>query len=110
MKKIILGAAASLLMLGSLNVFADVVKVNISGEPVTVMKSGDVYTFSGTTTYTTTSDYYYISVDGKRQVCYREVQSTFAGISPVDLSLKIGSDTVAVHCYDYSPEYFNVVQ
>jgi hypothetical protein len=98
-------------MILSANILADtttVTKVTISGEPVVVTKSGDMYTLPGSTTYTTKSDYYYLDVEGKKQVCYREVQSTFSGVNPVDLSIKIGNDVVTVHCYAYSPDYFIV--
>lgn len=96
-------------MIISFNLYADTItKVTISGEPVVVTKSGDFYMLPGSTTYTTKSDYYYLDVEGKKQVCYREVQSTFAGVDPVDLSLKIGSDTIAVYCYPSTSEYFIV--
>jgi len=109
MKTIFLSLVTSIFMILSLNTFADTVtKMTISGEPVVVTKSGNFYTLPGSTTYTTTSDYYYINADGTKEVCYRDVQSTFAGINPSDLSLKIGNDIVSVHCYTYSPDYFIV--
>lgn len=109
MKTIFLSLGASILMIFSLNAFSETVtKMTISGVPVVVTKSGNTYMLPGTTTYTTTSDYYYIDVNGEKQVCYRNVQSTFAGINPVDLSLKIGNDEVSVKCYTYSPDYFIV--
>lgn len=108
MKTIYLNLVITVFMIFSLNAFADVTKMTISGEPVVVTKSGNYYTLPGSTTYTTTSDYYYINADGTKEVCYREVQSTFGGMNPSDLSLKIGNDVVSVHCYTYSPDYFIV--
>jgi len=131
MKSILLSLTVSIFMILSLNAFAEtpttdtsitntpttntpaantstITKMTISGEPVVVTQSGTDYVLPGTTTYTTKSDYYFIDVNGKKQVCYREVQSTFAGINPVDLSLKIGNDTVSVKCYDFSLNYFIV--
>lgn len=106
MKKIFLSMAACSLALLSSYAFAD--KIIISGEPVVIEKSGDYYSFptNSATTYSPRSDYYYVSVDGTQRVCYRETQPALAGVNLMDMSLKIGSDTVAVHCYTYSPEYF----
>lgn len=104
MKKIF-PLATTILMILSLNVFADATTTTttITGTPVNVDVSGNTYTINGTTTYTTKSDYYYVMTpDGNKQVCYREAQSTYAGVNPVDVSLKIGNDLLSVHCYAYA--------
>lgn len=98
MKKIILGLA---LLLCSVSAFAD--KVVIKGEPVVIEKQGDMYVPASTFT---TSDYYYVSVNNTKRVCYQEVQPALAKIDMGIFAMKVGSDVVKVHCYDYSPDYF----
>lgn len=106
MKKIFLSMGLSALLLASLSAFAD--KMIITGQPVMVTKSGDAYKIPTTSTYTPTSDYYYVTVDNTRRVCYRDVQPGLSSVNSMDASLMIGTDKVPVHCYNYSADYFTV--
>jgi len=100
MKMSLFTLGTTMLLALSLNTFA--ASVTITGDPVKIDKSGDFYVLPTGSTYTTTSDYYYVIVDGKNRVCYREAQpQTSASADLLDLSLKIGVDTVPVHCYIY---------
>lgn len=105
MKTVFLSLASSILMILCLNTFADTTTVKtttITGNPDEVTVSGNTYTLPATTTYTTKSDYYYVvTPEGNKQVCYREVQTTYSGTNPIDASLKIGNDLISVHCYAY---------
>jgi hypothetical protein len=104
MKKVILIFTTFTLAFLSLNTFAQ--KLTITGQPVTIERSGDYYVLPANTTYTATSDYYYVDVSGTKRVCYREVQPALASANLVNLSLRVGTDTVAVNCYTYTPDYF----
>lgn len=91
----------SLLLAG--NAFAD--KITISGEPVVVEQKGDVYVVPSTVK---SSDYYYFTVNNTKQVCYKEVQPALAKVDLGLMKFKMGEDTVEMHCYTYSPDYFVV--
>lgn len=96
---------ASVLIFSSLNVLA-ADKVIISGKPIVVTPNGSYYAVPADSSYTPRSDYYYVTVNGTDRVCYRETQPNLVGVNLLDLSLRIGSNNVTVHCYDYSPDYF----
>lgn len=106
MKNLLLKIIFPVLFFLSFSAFAD--KIIISGKPVAITQSGTVYMVPTTSTYTTSSDYYYVTMGNEQRVCYREAQPSLASIGLMDISLRIGSDTVAVHCYTYSPDYFTV--
>lgn len=103
MKKLLLGLAITTL---SMSAFAD--KIVVSGDPIMLEKQGDVYVTPSTTTVTTTEDRYFFTVDNRKQVCYREVQPALASVDLGVIGVKLGTDTVNLHCYSYSPEYFVV--
>lgn len=106
MKPITIKAVALALAIFSSSAMAD--KITISGEPIVVQQQEDYYVPSTTTTTTTSGDYYYYSFGDTKRVCYKEVQPGLAKIDAGIFKVKLGADTVSVHCYNYSPDYFVV--
>lgn len=104
MKKCLQLISLLFLTVFSIQTFAE--KIVIDGQPVVITKEGEAYVPS--TTLAPTSDYYYFSMDNSRRVCYRTVQPALSKIDAGALSVRIGGDTVQVHCYDVSPDYFTV--
>lgn len=107
MKTIILSLASLIIAVFSSSLLAEM--VTIKGEPVVVEKQGDVYTVPTTATTVTSNDsYYYFTVDNTKRVCYKTVQPGLSSVDLGTLSVKIGQDTVSLHCYAFSPDYFTV--
>lgn len=104
MKNIYLAILVSLGVL-SANAYAD--KIVIGGEPTVIQKEGDVYVVPSTVSTTSTAPYFF-SVNNTKQVCYKEVQPALAKVDLGILRFKMGNDTVSMHCYTYSPDYFEV--
>lgn len=102
MKIVMLGLSTIALLLFSLTASAE--KIIISGEPVVIEKKAEVYVPS--TVVTTTHDYYYFATDNRKIVCYKEVQPALVKLDSGVFRVKLGTDEVNLHCYDYSPEYF----
>lgn len=101
MKKILLAISV---LLVSANTYAD--KIIIKGEPVVVEKQGDVYMVPSTTVVS--GPEYFFTVNNTKQVCYKEVQPALSKVDLGIVAFKIGQDTVSLHCYTYSPDYFVV--
>lgn len=106
MKIILLALISCFLTLFSLNSLA-ADKITIKGQPVVIEQQGEVYV-PATTTYTTvtTDDGYYFTVNNEKRVCYRTVQPGLASLDLGIFAVKLGPDTVSLHCYSYSPDYF----
>lgn len=110
MKKLTLSLmTVALGLISSSTMAADL--ITITGEPVVVTKeaNADYYVFPSTTTVTKSSDYYYVTMDGTKRVCYTTQPKSLVSLTAMDVKFRIGSDDVSVHCYDASPEYFKVV-
>lgn len=91
----------------SANVLAD--KIVIKGDPVVVEKQGEMYVVPSSATVTTvSSDPYLFTVNDTKEVCYKEVQPALAKVDLGIMKFKMGNDSVSMHCYTYSPEYFVV--
>lgn len=103
MKRLTLGVVSASLLLCSFSAFAD--KVVIKGEPVVVEKRGDVYYVPED--YRATADYYYVTVDGARKVCYAERQPNIS-LEVTPLSVDIGGKRAVWNCYTYDETYFTV--
>lgn len=83
--------------------FAD--KIIIKGEPITVEKRGEVYYMPDS--YRPTGDYYYITTEGTKRVCYKEKQANInLEISPFDVEM--GGKHYTWTCYNYDTTYFEV--
>lgn len=106
MKTLTMNVAIAVLMLVSLPVLADD-KVVITGEPVVLEHTGDVYTLpSGYVE--TTSTYHYVTVDGSQRVCYAETQPSLASLDVMAINVSVGGDSVVWHCYETNPTYFEI--
>lgn len=105
MKKIILSGIVMTSLLFCCNVFAD--KVTIVGKPVVIEKQADVYV-PETATTVSSDGYYYFTMDNSQRVCYKDVQPALAKVDLGVFRFKLGDDTVELHCYDVTPDYFIV--
>lgn len=81
-------------------------KIVVTGNPVVVEQQGDFYVPA--TTVTSTNDYYYFTFGNTKRVCYREVQPALAKLDFIIFKVRVGSDVVSMHCYDYNADYFVV--
>ncbi|KGP64257.1 hypothetical protein EP47_04190 [Legionella norrlandica] len=102
MKAFLLGVVALTFLLFNLPASAD--KITITGSPIAVHEEGGTYVT--TTTVAPGQDYYYFTFDGTNRVCYQDVNPSLVSLNAAVFKVKIGSDVVSLHCYDYSPEYF----
>ncbi|MFA6302588.1 MAG: hypothetical protein WC627_05580 [Legionella sp.] len=84
--------------------FAD--KIIITGEPVILEQNGAIYTLPSN--YKPSKDYYYVTVNGEKKICYLADQPTLASLNPVKLDIQIGTTIAKLTCYSYDETYFNV--
>ncbi|WP_133130624.1 hypothetical protein [Legionella yabuuchiae] len=103
MNKIIPLSLVGLMTFGTVT-FAD--KVMITGEPVTLEHTGDVYQLPDD--YSVTTSYHYVTVNDTKRVCYAEKQPNFASLDVIDINVKVGGSEIVWHCYEYNPTYFEI--
>ena len=102
-KTFLLGIAAALSLL--LGTSALAARIAITGSPMVVTKNQDGVWVSGTALQPT-GDYYYLTMDNAKRVCYKEVNPALANLTPTPYNVKVGENVVSLQCYDYSPDYF----
>src|SRR5690242_3044779 len=101
MKKLILSTLATTCVVLSCNAFAD--RIIISGEPIAIEKRGDVYYVPEN--YQPTTDYYYVTVEGTKKVCYKNPQPNLA-LKASPLNVEIAGTRATWDCYAYDTNYF----
>lgn len=87
----------------SMSAFAD--KVTIKGEPVVIEKRGDVYYVPDT--YKSPGNYYYVTMDGAKRVCYLEKQPSLR-LDAMSVNVMVGGEKRTWNCYTYDDTYFVV--
>lgn len=103
MKKLLLSVTTLAIAVFSISSFAD--RIVVTGDPVVLERSGDMY-IAPSTIAASTDGYYYFTVNETKRVCYRTVQPSLAKVDLGPMNVRLGSDTVSLHCYTYSPDYF----
>ncbi len=103
MKKILLNLSAVALTIGSLNAFA-VDKVTITGEPVTLTKSGDMYMVPEG--YNVTTAYHYVTLDNTKRVCFADSRPDYASLNVMNVNVMVNGTKATWYCYEYNPDYF----
>ncbi len=81
-------------------------KVIITGEPVTLQQSGEVYSLPQG--YQESGNYYYVTVNGSKKVCYLAEQPSLASLNLLMLNVDIGGKRVKWSCYPVDETYFQV--
>lgn len=104
MKKFIFGLIASSFLLISVPAAAENEKITITGEPVVIMEEQGVYVPQ--TDLKTEQDNYFLTMNDTRVVCFTEVNPTLVDLNANILQVKVGEETMSLHCYDFSPDYF----
>lgn len=104
MKKLLIYTITTCLMAFSFNAFAE--KITITGEPVVIEKRGEIY--YAPESYKPTANYRFVTVEGKKRVCYLEKQPGLVNLDVLFLNLDIGGEKQSWNCYDANPEYFIV--
>lgn len=79
-------------------------KVVIIGNPVILEKQGSVYYLSNR--YTVTTSYYYVILDGQRQVCYMEKQPALSALNTKTIDVNYRGSSMTWICYPYDTNYF----
>jgi len=52
------------------------------------------------------SNYYYVQIKGKQQICYNHEKSPVKGVNGVTVNAQIGHTIQKLYCYDANQEYF----
>ncbi|KTD19926.1 hypothetical protein [Legionella londiniensis] len=92
------------LMLFSLPTFAD--KIIITGAPVILEQREGIYYLP--TTYTATTPYYYVTLDGANRVCYTERQPALETLDMTTINVNVAGTQTLWYCYLYDTTYFSV--
>lgn len=79
-------------------------RIIITGQPVVLEKQGDVYYVPHD--YKTTTSYYYVSLNGTRQVCYLDKQPDLTSLNTSTLQVNYNGSTLSWVCYPLDPNYF----
>jgi hypothetical protein len=79
-------------------------KIIIRGHPIILEKQGDVYYVPGD--YKSTTTYYYVTVNGAKQVCYLEKQPTLSALNASTLEVNYNGSTLNWICYPLDVNYF----
>ncbi len=100
MKKLLV-VICSLTMLNAVS-YAE--KIIITGQPIILEKQGDIYFVPND--YATTTSYYYVSVNGERQVCYIDKQPELSALNTSTLEVNYNGSLLSWVCYPLDPNYF----
>nr|MBN5937158.1 hypothetical protein [Legionella anisa] len=79
-------------------------KIIITGQPIILEKQGDIYYVPSD--YQFSKTYYYVSVNGKRQVCYIDKQPELSALDTSTLQVSYSGSSVTWVCYPLDPNYF----
>jgi hypothetical protein len=79
-------------------------KILISGVPVVLEKQKDNYSLPNN--YKMNTSYYYVIVDGARQVCYLDKQPELSALNIQMINVRIKSSLIDLVCYPFDPNYF----
>ncbi|KTD69985.1 hypothetical protein Lsan_0069 [Legionella santicrucis] len=101
MKKILL-FAISFFMTFSITSYAS--KIAIIGNPVILEKQGNFYYLPNR--YTITTSYYYVLLDGAREVCYLDKQPTLSALDTKYIDVNYRGSTMTWICYPFDNNYF----
>ncbi|WP_174223914.1 hypothetical protein [Legionella bozemanae] len=96
-----------LLIICSLTLFSAVSyaeKIIITGQPIILEKQGDVYYVPSD--YKSTTSYYYVSVNGVRQVCYIDKQPELSALNTSTLEVNYNGSSLSWVCYPLDTNYF----
>lgn len=96
-----------LLLIFSLMMFNTVsyaTKIVITGEPIVLQKQGDVYYVPND--YKSTTSYYYVNLDGTRQVCYLDKQPELSALNTSTLQVNYNGSALSWVCYPLDTNYF----
>lgn len=102
MKNTIIKTAAIFLALFSASAFAE--KIIITGQPVTLEKKGNYYVVPDT--YTPTSTYQYVVIDGVQRACFLDKRADLTNVDVVSISVLVGGKNATWNCYAPDPSYF----
>lgn len=87
-----------------LNTIAYAEKIVITGQPIVLQKQGDVYYVPSD--YQSTTSYYYVTLNGARQVCYLDKQPTLSALDNSTLIVNYNGSNLNWVCYPLDPNYF----
>ncbi|KTD01836.1 hypothetical protein OQJ19_12685 [Fluoribacter gormanii] len=79
-------------------------KIVITGTPIILEKQGDVYFVPND--YKSTTSYYYVSLNGARQVCYIDKQPELSALNTTTLEVNYNGSTLTWVCYPLDTNYF----
>lgn len=79
-------------------------KIVITGKPVILQKQSDVYYVPDK--YQSSTNYYYVIVDGASRVCYLEKQPSLSALNTMVLSVNFMGSQMNWVCYPLDPNYF----
>ncbi|KTC91768.1 hypothetical protein [Legionella cincinnatiensis] len=79
-------------------------KIVIIGNPVILEKQGNFYYLPNR--YTITTSYYYVILDGVRQVCYIDKQPALSALNTKHIDVNYKGSTMTWICYPYDNNYF----
>ncbi len=100
MKKL-LGIIFSLIMLNAVSYAS---KIVITGQPIILEKQGDVYYVPND--YKSTTTYYYVNLNGTRQVCYIDKQPELSALNASTLEVNYNGSELTWVCYPLDLNYF----
>ncbi|WP_165831643.1 hypothetical protein [Legionella qingyii] len=87
-----------------LNAVSHATKIVITGTPIILEKQGDVYYVPND--YKSTTSYYYVSLNGARQVCYIDKQPELSALNTTTLEVNYNGSTLTWVCYPFDTNYF----
>ncbi|MCE0724417.1 MULTISPECIES: hypothetical protein [Legionella] len=79
-------------------------KIIITGQPIILEKQGNIYYVPSD--YQSTQSYYYVSVNGKRQVCYIDKQPELSALDTSTLEVNYHGSSLTWVCYPFDSNYF----
>jgi len=101
--KSLLGFISVMLMAIS---FQSSAAIHINGDAVLLEHQGDVYVVPSD--YKNTGDYYYVTVDDSKRVCYLAKQSNLDAVDMVVINVKTEGKIVPWNCYAFDQQYFEI--
>ncbi|QMT60876.1 hypothetical protein [Legionella sp. PC997] len=87
-----------------INVVSHASKIVITGTPIFLEKQGDVYYVPND--YKSTKSYYYVNLNGARQVCYMDKQPELSALNHTTLEVNYIGSTLSWICYPLDTNYF----
>ncbi|KTD40586.1 hypothetical protein [Legionella parisiensis] len=79
-------------------------KIIITGKPIILEKRGDIYYVPND--YESRKSYYYVIVNGVRQVCYMDKQPELSALNVSTLEVNYIGSSLTWVCYPLDPNYF----